>query len=87
MSGRRVVITGIEVLAPGGVGKDGFWDMLSEGRTATRGITFFDPSPFRSQVAAYSTAGLLGSTSRSMPPALSWTYKVCCQVLPPSLVL
>ncbi|KUL68985.1 MULTISPECIES: beta-ketoacyl synthase [unclassified Streptomyces] len=52
MSGRRVVITGIEVLAPGGVGKDGFWDMLSEGRTATRGITFFDPSPFRSQVAA-----------------------------------
>ena len=52
MSGRRVVITGIEVLAPGGVGKDRFWDMLSEGRTATRGITFFDPSPFRSQVAA-----------------------------------
>ncbi|MFF1722772.1 beta-ketoacyl-[acyl-carrier-protein] synthase family protein [Streptomyces sviceus] len=52
MSGRRVVITGIEVLAPGGVGKDPFWDLLSEGRTATRGITFFDPSPFRSQVAA-----------------------------------
>ncbi|MFE5185161.1 beta-ketoacyl-[acyl-carrier-protein] synthase family protein [Streptomyces sp. NPDC056628] len=52
MSGRRVVITGIEVLAPGGVGKDGFWGMLSEGRTATRGITFFDASPFRSQVAA-----------------------------------
>ncbi|MFF4032665.1 beta-ketoacyl-[acyl-carrier-protein] synthase family protein [Streptomyces sviceus] len=52
MSGRRVVITGIEVLAPGGVGKDRFWDLLSEGRTATRGITFFDPSPFRSQVAA-----------------------------------
>ncbi|MFI7414695.1 beta-ketoacyl-[acyl-carrier-protein] synthase family protein [Streptomyces sp. NPDC049627] len=52
MSGRRVVITGIEVLAPGGVGKKHFWDMLSEGRTATRGITFFDPSPFRSQVAA-----------------------------------
>ena len=52
MSGRRVVITGIEVLAPGGVGRKHFWDMLSEGRTATRGITFFDPSPFRSQVAA-----------------------------------
>ena len=41
MSDRRVVITGIEVLAPGGVGKDRFWDLLSEGRTATRGITFF----------------------------------------------
>ncbi|MFB6555356.1 MULTISPECIES: beta-ketoacyl-[acyl-carrier-protein] synthase family protein [unclassified Streptomyces] len=52
MSGRRVVITGLEVLAPGGVGTDAFWSLLSEGRTATRGITFFDPSPFRSRVAA-----------------------------------
>ncbi|MET8676803.1 beta-ketoacyl-[acyl-carrier-protein] synthase family protein [Streptomyces sp. NPDC004647] len=52
MSGRRVVITGLEVLAPGGVGAKDFWSLLSEGRTATRGITFFDPSPFRSRVAA-----------------------------------
>ncbi|MFE6984882.1 beta-ketoacyl-[acyl-carrier-protein] synthase family protein [Streptomyces griseus] len=52
MTGRRVVITGIGVLAPGGSGRERFWDLLSEGRTATRGITFFDPSPFRSRVAA-----------------------------------
>ncbi|MFI0234840.1 beta-ketoacyl-[acyl-carrier-protein] synthase family protein [Streptomyces sp. NPDC017086] len=52
MTGRRVVITGIEVLAPGGVGAKDFWSLLSEGRTATRGITFFDPTPFRSRVAA-----------------------------------
>ncbi|MET8447946.1 beta-ketoacyl-[acyl-carrier-protein] synthase family protein [Streptomyces sp. NPDC005209] len=52
MNRRRVVITGIEVIAPGGVGRHNFWDLLSEGRTATRGITFFDPSPFRSRVAA-----------------------------------
>ncbi|MEU3554291.1 beta-ketoacyl-[acyl-carrier-protein] synthase family protein [Streptomyces fragilis] len=52
MTGRRVVITGIEVLAPGGVGRKSFWDLISSGRTATRGITFFDPSPFRSRVAA-----------------------------------
>ncbi|MEU9453953.1 beta-ketoacyl-[acyl-carrier-protein] synthase family protein [Streptomyces sp. NPDC048277] len=52
MTGRRVVITGIEALAPGGVGKDSFWELLSEGRTATRRISFFDPGPFRSQVAA-----------------------------------
>ncbi|MFJ6837264.1 beta-ketoacyl-[acyl-carrier-protein] synthase family protein [Streptomyces sp. NPDC091209] len=52
MTRRRVVITGIEVLAPGGVGKERFWNLLSEGRTATRGITFFDPAPFRSRVAA-----------------------------------
>ncbi len=50
--GRRVVITGIGVLAPGGIGVKSFWSLLSEGRTATRKITFFDPSPFRSRVAA-----------------------------------
>ncbi|MGW7089765.1 beta-ketoacyl-[acyl-carrier-protein] synthase family protein [Streptomyces sp. NPDC054871] len=49
---RRVVITGVGVLAPGGTGIEGFWDLLSSGRTATRGITLFDPSPFRSRVAA-----------------------------------
>ncbi|MDT0612720.1 beta-ketoacyl-[acyl-carrier-protein] synthase family protein [Streptomyces lancefieldiae] len=52
MNRRRVVITGIEVIAPGGVGREKFWDLLSNGRTATRGITFFDPAPFRSRVAA-----------------------------------
>jgi act minimal PKS ketosynthase (KS/KS alpha) len=52
MTGRRVVITGVGVLAPGGIGVKSFWSLLSEGRTATRGITFFDPSPFRSRVAA-----------------------------------
>jgi act minimal PKS ketosynthase (KS/KS alpha) len=52
VTGRRVVITGMEVLAPGGIGTKNFWSLLSEGRTATRGITFFDPSPFRSRVAA-----------------------------------
>lgn len=44
MTGRRVVITGIDVLAPGGVGVKQFWDQLNAGRTATRGITFFDPT-------------------------------------------
>jgi act minimal PKS ketosynthase (KS/KS alpha) len=52
MTGRRVAITGIGVLAPGGIGAKSFWSLLSEGRTSTRGITFFDPSAFRSRVAA-----------------------------------
>jgi act minimal PKS ketosynthase (KS/KS alpha) len=50
--GRRVVITGIGVVAPGAVGVKNFWALLSNGRTATRRITFFDPEPFRSRVAA-----------------------------------
>ncbi|SEP25816.1 beta-ketoacyl-[acyl-carrier-protein] synthase family protein [Trujillonella endophytica] len=49
---RRVVVTGIGVVAPGSMGREGFWDMLTAGRTATRRITFFDPALFRSQVAA-----------------------------------
>lgn len=49
---RRIVITGIEVLAPGGTGSKAFWELLTSGRTATRRISFFDPEPFRSQVAA-----------------------------------
>jgi minimal PKS ketosynthase (KS/KS alpha) len=52
VTGRRVVITGVEVLAPGGVGAKCFWSLLSEGRTATGLISSFDPTPFRSRVAA-----------------------------------
>nr|AAG30189.1 beta-ketoacylsynthase I [Streptomyces sp. R1128] len=46
------MITGMGVVAPGGTGTKGFWDLLTSGRTATRRISHFDPSPFRSQVAA-----------------------------------
>src|SRR5882757_9650828 len=49
---RRAVITGMGIRAPGGLGKDPFWELLSTGRTATRRISFFDPSPYRSQVGA-----------------------------------
>ncbi|MER6913294.1 beta-ketoacyl-[acyl-carrier-protein] synthase family protein [Streptomyces sp. NPDC000594] len=49
---RRVAVTGIGVVAPGGVGVPAFWDLLAAGRTATRGITLFDPTGFRSRIAA-----------------------------------
>lgn len=52
ITGSRVVVTGIGVVAPGGVGCENFWNLLTEGRTATRRISFFDPSRFRSQIAA-----------------------------------
>ncbi|MGN9911273.1 beta-ketoacyl-[acyl-carrier-protein] synthase family protein [Phytohabitans sp. LJ34] len=51
-SDRRVVITGMGVIAPGGLGAKAFWELLTSGRTATRTVSFFDPSPFRSRVAA-----------------------------------
>ncbi|MFF9481913.1 beta-ketoacyl-[acyl-carrier-protein] synthase family protein [Streptomyces sp. NPDC014733] len=50
--GRRVVLTGIGVVAPGGDGVPAFWELLTSGRTATGPISFFDPSPYRSRIAA-----------------------------------
>ncbi|MGW4871493.1 beta-ketoacyl-[acyl-carrier-protein] synthase family protein [Streptomyces chartreusis] len=52
MTRRRVAVTGIGVVAPGGIGVPAFWDLLSNGRTATRGITLFDPEGLRSRIAA-----------------------------------
>ncbi|KMS77333.1 beta-ACP synthase [Streptomyces viridochromogenes] len=49
---RRVVITGMGVVAPGGTGVKEFWSLISAGRTATRSISLFDASAFRSRIAA-----------------------------------
>ncbi len=49
---RRAVITGIGVVAPGGIGRKPFWDLVSSGTTATRTITQFDASTHRCRVAA-----------------------------------
>jgi minimal PKS ketosynthase (KS/KS alpha) len=49
---RRTAVTGIGVVAPGGVTREEFWDRITAGRTATRRISFFDPTGFRSQIAA-----------------------------------
>ncbi len=49
---RRVVITGIGVVAPGGVGRPAFWERITSGKSAVRTISAFDPAPFRTQIAA-----------------------------------
>jgi minimal PKS ketosynthase (KS/KS alpha) len=49
---RRTAVTGVGVVAPGGSTRDTFWEAITAGRTATRRITFFDASGFRSQIAA-----------------------------------
>ncbi|MCZ4097868.1 beta-ketoacyl-[acyl-carrier-protein] synthase family protein [Streptomyces sp. SID13666] len=80
---RRAVVTGIGVLAPGSLGREGFWDQLSAGRTATRRITLFDPAPFRSQVAAEvdfdpAAAGLTPQQIRRMDRAAQFAV-VCAR--------
>ena len=52
MGVRRVVITGLGVVAPNGIGKDAFWGNLVAGYSAVDYITAFDPSPFPCKVAA-----------------------------------
>src|SRR5712671_1329883 len=48
----RVVITGIGVVSPFGVGRERFWEAVKSGCSGTRAITEFDASGFASRVAA-----------------------------------
>ena len=52
MSRRRVVITGIGTVCGFGVGARAFWEGLTAGRSALRPIKRFDPTDFRSKLAA-----------------------------------
>src|SRR5258708_3864992 len=47
----RVVITGVGVVAPNGVGKEAFWQALMQGLSGVRPIRRFDPSPYATRIA------------------------------------
>ena len=49
---RRVAITGLGLVTPIGIGQDEVWARLHQARSAVDTITRFDPSPFRSRIAA-----------------------------------
>lgn len=69
MSLRRVVITGIGIIAPGGIGKEPFWDTVTAGRSQTRLITAFDTSEFISRVGAWVDGFEPGAFGISAPEA------------------
>ncbi|HEX4573528.1 MAG TPA: beta-ketoacyl-ACP synthase II [Gemmatimonadales bacterium] len=50
--GRRVVITGVGAVTPIGTAADGLWAGLTRRQSAVRELTRFDPTPFRSRIAA-----------------------------------
>jgi 3-oxoacyl-[acyl-carrier-protein] synthase II len=52
LSNHRVVITGIGLVTPLGIGKDTFWKRLLDGAIAVDGITRFDASEYASRIAA-----------------------------------
>ncbi|GAA0462884.1 beta-ketoacyl-[acyl-carrier-protein] synthase family protein [Streptomyces olivaceiscleroticus] len=71
---RRAVLTGVGVVAPGANGREAYWDLLAAGRTATRPISLFDATGFRSRVAAECdfdpvAAGLTPKEARRMDRA------------------
>jgi 3-oxoacyl-[acyl-carrier-protein] synthase II len=51
-SSSRVVITGIGVVSPFGIGRERFWEHVRHGCSGTRAITEFDTSGFACRVAA-----------------------------------
>ena len=47
----RVVVTGMGVLAPNGIGLDAFWKSLLEAKSGIGPITLFDATDFKSRIA------------------------------------
>ncbi|MFA4984823.1 MAG: beta-ketoacyl-[acyl-carrier-protein] synthase family protein [Candidatus Omnitrophota bacterium] len=52
MAKRRVVITGLGVISPNGIGKDAVWKAMSGGVSAVRRVEGFDVSMFNTRIAA-----------------------------------
>jgi 3-oxoacyl-[acyl-carrier-protein] synthase II len=47
---KKVVITGIGIISPIGIGKEQYWEGLQEGRSGIKPITLFDASRFKVKV-------------------------------------
>ena len=62
MGKKRVVVTGVGVVAPNGVGKEAFWQALMQGLSGVRPIRRFDPhlSPTRiaGELDGFAAAGV-----------------------------
>jgi len=48
---KRVVVTGLGVVSPIGIGKDDFWSALSQGKNGIDKITLFDTTNFPTRIA------------------------------------
>lgn len=66
---RRVVITGLGVVAPNGIGKEDFWNACISGRSGIRRITRFDASNLPTQIA--------GEVTNFHPEQLGLTEEEC----------
>ncbi len=61
---RTVVISGIGVLSPIGIGRDNYWEGLFQGKTGFRKTTLFDTAPFQvhhaGEISDFDPLALLG---------------------------
>jgi 3-oxoacyl-(acyl-carrier-protein) synthase len=51
---RRVVVTGMGVVAPNGKNKDEYWESILHGRSGVKKISLFDVSEFQTQIGVRS---------------------------------
>ena len=62
---KKIVITGLGVIAPNGIGKEQFWQALKEGQSGIKPISRFDTSAFKCKLAGllfgFKPAYVLGS--------------------------
>lgn len=65
MSEKRIVITGLGVIAPNGIGKENFWRALKEGRSGIKPIIRLDTKDFKTKLAGgvsdFNPADFLGT--------------------------
>src|SRR3989338_1205411 len=52
MSARRVVISGLGVIAPNGIGKEEFWQANIAGKSGVENISVFDTTQLESKIYA-----------------------------------
>src|SRR3954464_12517936 len=57
---RRVVVTGLGIISPIGIGAKTFWENLVAGKCGVQRIAAFDPSSFPSQIAGEVPAYKIG---------------------------
>ena len=77
---RRVVVSGIGVVAPNGVGKDAFWAGCVEGHSGIGPIRSFDASNHPIRVAGEDTAGVVVAAASALALAVAGLWlQHCCK--------
>ena len=79
-----VVVTGMGVVSPFGLGRNTFWENLIQGRSAIRPIEVFDAAAYKSSLGAEIPSGIRNNLSlRNYIPSL---YKSTDSYIPISLL-